>query len=243
MPITDRVAPLHANLTPPTGAVPAGVTHTGKQLFKLTRTMARSVPRLDEDGKQMFRVNPTTGEALPGMPKLRKPEIYEEEQLFYLESDGHNNVHKVFWTPPSEEDLRAAQRRQEIAGVKDQLAEMLVDEGITPQDLIAAIRGGRPSAPAPKGEDAPPELAERDDAGPDAETVDDAETEVVEVDFGEYPKYLKVGTWELCNGEQVGGPGDKALKKEAAQELNAVAQVEMEAAADARSNMDAVPEV
>lgn len=239
MPITDRVAPLHANLTPPAGAVPAGVTHTGKQLFKLKRTMARSVPRLDEDGKQMFRVNPTTGEALPGMPKLRKPEIYEEEQLFYLESDGHNNVHKVMWTPPSEEELRRAQRRQQVASVKDQLAEILVDEGITPQDLVAAIRGGKVLQDAPVTEDAPPELAA---AGEDAETVDDAETETVEVDFGAYPKYVKVGTWELCNGEQVGGPGDKALKKEEAQELNAVAQVEMEAAAEARDNMDTVPE-
>lgn len=239
MPITDRIRSVHANLTPPPGAVPAGVTRTGKQLYALKRKMARSVPRLDEKGQQMFRVNPTTGEALPGMPKLRKPEIYEEEQLFYLESDGHNNVHKVFWTPPSEEELRAAQRRQQVDSVKDQLAEMLVDEGISPQDLVAAIRGG---TAGPKPEDAPPEVKDSNGGTGEGENGANPDAPLPDVDFGEYPKYLKVGTWELCNGEQVGGPGDKALKKEDAQELNAVAQVEMEAAVEARGNMDTVPE-
>lgn len=236
MPITDRVAPLRTNLVPPPGAEAAGVTPTGKQLYTLTRKMARSKPKLDEKGNPVFRRSPTTGEALPGMPQLRVPEIYEEEQLFYLESDGHGNVHKIMWTPPSEEELLAAKRRQQVETMKDQLAGVLVDEGITSADELRAMFRGERTVAAPAEE---PAETEEDDGADDGEPEPDP---IEDIDFDEYPKYLKVGTWELCDGEVVGGPGDQALKKADAQELNGEAQAKLEAAAEARANVDTVPE-
>jgi hypothetical protein len=131
-----RMEPLHPPIVPPDGAVPAGVTPQGKQLYTLKTKRSKSMPKLDAKGKQEYRRHMITGENLY---PLRVAEPYVHEELFYLESEGNGNVHKVAWRWPTEEELAHEDRERRIKEVQRTLPEVLVDKGLTADDLLAML--------------------------------------------------------------------------------------------------------
>lgn len=226
--VLKRIKPIHPPLTPPRGAVAAGVTPDGKQLWTLKSKRARNVPLMEntpeadaraaellaegktekeigrimtEEGYRRYRKNQVTGElAYP----LNKPVVYDHEELFYLESEGNGNVVKVKYRHPSAADRERAQLRERVAAMKDQMAEVMVKEGVTPEDLVAMLRQGRRPFVAPAPVDkaavtaafAPPPVA----AGPEIE----------------YPVALDDGRWKLSNGNVMPGTRDEAEEAELA---------------------------
>src|SRR3990167_8652769 len=165
--VMQKIKPFHPPeaFKPPPGAVAAGVTPDGKQLYRWTVKKDRSVPRLVEtpeakereavlraegkssaeigrimtdEGFRQYRKNQMTGElAYP----LNRAERYEEEQLFYIESQGNGNNSLVRYTPPTPAEIAAQYRRQQVERMGGgKLGELLVDEGLSPEDLVSAIR-------------------------------------------------------------------------------------------------------
>lgn len=232
-----KLQPLHPELVPPQGAQPFGVTADGKhQLYKLVTRRSRSVPKLSvkadallKDARanltgddlaaaealivkehQEFRKHATTGEPMYG---LRQPEIYDNTEIFYLESQGNGNVVKVPYKFPTPEELAAVDRARRVEAMKDTMAEALVDAGVTPETLVqrlsqikepvmapAAVAGGQVTPPA--ADDVPP------------------------VDLSKYPEDLGGGYWRFSNG-------DKAqMKKDAARETEDRLQAARKAAAE-----------
>lgn len=137
MPATlKRVEPLHAPIVPPQGAVAAGITPDGRQLYSMTRKRSRSVPKLDANKQEVWRKHATTGEP---MYQLRRPEAYSEELLFTIESEGNGNNRMVPFAWPTEEEKAETRRNQAIAEMQGGLARALVDRGFTPEKLLDAI--------------------------------------------------------------------------------------------------------
>lgn len=227
-----KIEPLHAQLIPPQGAEPAGVTDDGKhQLYKLKRKMARGVPRMDPaTGERMWRKHGVTGEPLY---PLSRPEIYEEELLFYLESDGQGNVVMVDYSFPTPEELAERERRKQVDRMVPALAEALVDEGVTPENVIDALRGifaPRGDEPGVVLEEAAPvetasEVAPPDETDPPAEEPpEDIGVQLADLDEHEYPRLYGVGLWYLSkshelacrNGDAKGFKGDRDEAEEQA---------------------------
>lgn len=199
-----KLQPLHPEKIAPPEAVMAGTTPDGKQLYREVTRRSRAVPMLDEKGDRVFAKNPMTAEPL--YPKNR-PEIYNHERLYYLESEGNGNLRKVDYAPPTPEQLaeQARQRRiDEMGG--GQLGAALVDAGITPEEAVQRILSGSAAAPAP---DEPLPVPWVPD--PDAE----------------YPVHIAGGKWQLSNGEFVRSNREEAEKAEA--------QVQIARAADQTS--------
>lgn len=208
----SRIQPLHAELKPPRGAEPTGqVAHGQYPLYRMTRKMVvdKEVLR-DDDGNEMWKTNPQ-GEKLY---RMYRPIIGEEELLFYLQSDGQGNVVMVDYTPPTAEQIAAEQREQNVERAQRELAEALVDEGMTASELIAAIRGPVPTPDADDEGAVPP---------PDAEE---------EPEEREYPYNYGVGLWYLSEaheaaceaGDAKGFKGSREEAEEKAEEWEQAAQ-------------------
>lgn len=249
--VLTKIQPLHADLVPPANAVPAGITPDHKQLWKLTRKMARAVPRTDPDtGERTMRRHPINGEALYG---LNKPEIYDQELVFYLESDGQGNVYMVEYRPPTPEQLAEQARQEQIAAMQGQLAEVFVDEGISPADLVKAIRDGRAAVGVPevkRGKSRKPQTdggAAGDGAQEDGDEAPSTPApSAVAESFVEFPIIKSPGVWQLCDGSIFGDSKDKK-KKDEAEAANAEAKARLaataEAQAQAAADQQSVPEV
>jgi hypothetical protein len=74
--------------------------------------MARSEPLLETDPetgeeRQVWRKHAVTGEPLVAK---RRPVVYDETKIFYMESQGNGNVAMVPWKPPSPEELAGRRR-------------------------------------------------------------------------------------------------------------------------------------
>lgn len=182
-----KIKKFHPELIPPTGSVAYGVTPDGKQLYRLVRQRStkRRKMEIGPDGREreVWRKNQMTGEPLY---PVNEPVPYEEELIFYLESEGNGQVNMVKYTPPSPEELARAQKAQRVQDMQEQLAEALVDADITPSSLLDMLRG-RKAAPAPKP----------------------AEPVV------EYPVHLGGPRWQLSNGSVVSGKKVDAQRQEA----------------------------
>lgn len=166
MPATlKRMEPLHAPIIPPQGAVAAGVTPDGRQLYTMTRKRSRSVPKLDANNQEVWRKHQTTGEP---MYKLNRAQPYDEIKLFTIESEGNGNNRMVDFAWPTEAEKAEARRLLAIEEMQGGLAAALVDRGFTPEKLIAAISAlDRPTVPpepvsivVPVVVDTPPDHAE-----------------------------------------------------------------------------------
>lgn len=184
--VLQKIKPMHAALIPPDGAEPQGIIVRGQQLFRQIRRMARSIP-LVRDGVRVFAKNPMTAEPL--YPK-RTHEMYDQEQLYTLESQGNFNVEKVPYRFPTPDELAAEKR---AAAIKEmgggQLGEALVDMGLTPQELIQRLMGGTATATAVA--EPTPEVG--------------------------YPHPTdKAGIWALSNGETMKGTKREAQEAEKA---------------------------
>jgi hypothetical protein len=209
MPIAQtlrKIDPVPTSMAPPEGSIPAGTTPDGKrQLYRLTRTMARAVPAYDTDGNRKWRVNRLTGEQV--LP-MNKPEIYQEHLLFYMETDGHGTDYMQMYTPPSDEELRARERELAIQNGIPAFIGAMLDKGLTPEKLAAWVEQGMPTGPA----GAEPVAADQTD--------EPVEEEEEEEDWSRYPFMYGPGLWYLTSrheaavraGEQKGfkGTGDDA---------------------------------
>jgi len=167
--VLKKIKPLHPELVPPRDAVVIGQTPDGKTLYREVVKRSRAVPAFTElqcpvcqgepaedlcgrcggkgivAGPRLYRKNPVTGENL--VP-VNKPEPYDQVQVYFLESQGNGNVGKVFYTPPSAEEIAEAQRQRKIAEMQTKFAEVLVDQGYTPDKILEALQGrSEPSVP------------------------------------------------------------------------------------------------
>lgn len=220
-----KVKPVHAELIPPQGARATGVTPDGKQLYTITRKRSRPVPRTEIvpglDGipieRQVWRKNQMTGEPLY---PVNRPQVYEETILFYLESQGNNNVELHPYIPPSAEQLAREERARRVAEMREGLAEALVDAGLTPAELLARIK--QPDSGSITVADLPVTLTD------ETNTVTTAP-----VDLVEYPVYMPPGRWQFSNGRIL------KCKKEEAVAIEAELQA---ATREAAENAAATPE-
>jgi len=195
----QKIRPLHPEKVPPMGAVPAGATPDGKQLFTLERQRSRAVPDIDPDtGKQRMRHHGVTNEPLYA---LNKPEIYTERLLFFLESQGNGQIQMVPYVPITAEEMAAEQRQQRVEAMKAQLAEALVEADMTPAELVAAARAVGQQEPPLEEVLAPAAIPEP-----------------VEGPAVSYPLDLGGGWYQLSTGDKVQAKKDEvdALEAEAA---------------------------
>lgn len=222
-----KIPPLHAPLIPPTGSVMCGTTPDGKQLYTLTRKMARAVPDIDENTKQRkWRKVISTGEQLY---PLNKPEPYEDTEMFFLESDGRNNVTKQRYTPPTAQEIAEQDRQRKIAVMQPALARALVDSGLTAEELVARLMAP-PPAPIPVASGTPELSVSTGGSGEVDETKKDEPVVT-------YPRQVGGNNWELSNGARVKGNRQKAQEAE-----DAITPEEREAMAEAKKQADLVPE-
>lgn len=188
----STLKPLHSQPVPDPSWEVIGVTEgpNGKPVYRARSNRARAVPAYDENGKRDYAKHGVTGMPLYGK---NKPELYTLEETFYLESDGHGNVYKIPYHPPTPEEIAARKRAEAAKQMVPALAEALVDAGLTPEELVARLR-----APASTA-----------DGSVQSPTGDTAEPEV------EYPRMASPGRWELSNGEIFAGKKAEAQAREA----------------------------
>lgn len=143
-----KIEAFHAAAIPPKGddgkdALPIGNTPDGRLIY--TRTIIRpaknKAPQTDPlTGEQVWTKHPTTGEKL----YARWRNVREERvQTFTLESDGRGNLYVQEYAPPSPEDLARQERERKIVEVQGQIAEALVDNDLSVDALIAALKPAR----------------------------------------------------------------------------------------------------
>lgn len=229
--VLTRVKPIESDRTPPTDAVVAGRTPDGKhQLYRLKTKRSRPIPKFEDKGdygearkrvlalrdeglpleaivqrmerdgfKRVYRRNPLNGEALVA---VNEPDIYDHEELFYLEDEGTGQVRKVHYRFPTPAEIADQERRRKVAAMQAGLAEALVDAGASPADLVAALKATK-ERPAPtEGVQAAP--AEKDpDAGASSST-----------EPAEYPVHLGFGKWKLSDGTEFRGKKEDAIEAE-----------------------------
>lgn len=166
----QKIKPFHPQeaFQPPDGAVAAGVTPDGKQLYRWSRKRSRAVPLyvrtpeaearevelraqgkstveigqiMTNEGFRQYQLNQMTGKlAYP----LNRPEAYVEDKLFFIESQGNGNNALIEYNPPTPKQIEAQYRQEQVRQMGGgRLGELLVEEGLTPEDLIAAIRQQR----------------------------------------------------------------------------------------------------
>jgi hypothetical protein len=141
-----RVQPLHAERIPPDGddgqpAVVIGQTQSGNTLYQRTliRAAKQKAPVLGEDGRQVYAKHPTTGEPLYSKWRNQR---HERLQFFTLESDGQGNLYIQEYQPPSQDELRDQKRKAKVAETQARLAEALVDNDVSPEAFVMALKGG-----------------------------------------------------------------------------------------------------
>lgn len=121
-----------------------GADPVGRQLYRERQKRSRAVPLFDEEtGERVHQKHQNTGQKLYPM---NRPELFTLERVFYLESEGNGNVRKVPYTPPTPEEIAAAERKGKIESMKERVAEVFVDADISPEDLLEFLRS-RPYTP------------------------------------------------------------------------------------------------
>ena len=237
--VLQKIPKIHAQLIPPQTAVTKGSTPDGKQLWYEEIPMSRSVPRILPGS-----VTPETPKGVQewkkdlagqGIYPLRQREDYIWKRLYYLESQGNNNVEKVDYVPPTKEHLAAIERARRVVAMKDSLAEALVDGGVTPENLVATLQAGQVRVPV-EVEEVP------ETVGPVVEVTTAAAEPTAEVEVVEmvpevavapepvpepvaekpevpevtYPVMYAPGRWKLSDGSKLQGKKVKAVRAEKA---------------------------
>lgn len=223
--VLRKIEPIHPPMKPPKGAVAAGVTPDGHQLYREHSKRSRSIPDIDEEtGQQRQRRHALTGEPLYG---IRKPEPYTLTRLYFLEDQGNGNIVKVDYREPTPEEMAAKVRAREIELMKDTLAATMVDSGLSPSELVRRLTAPvTAAAPAPA-------------AAPEAETLEEEEEEVEEEELPQvvYPVHRGGKSWLLSSGDLFNGKKDEATKAEDAlppEKKNLLPMAEQKAREDAQ---------
>ena len=196
-----KIQPIHPQHVPEPHWEMAGTTVHGRQLYKESLKRSRGVPLVDENGERVYAKNPISGEPL--YPKNRA-EIFHDNRLFFLASQGNGQVEKINYRPPTPEEIRAKERAGKIADVQDQLAAAFVDSEIPIDHLIALLKGGKAIVPQAELEASDDD----DDDEPDDEGI-------------EYPRRMQRGVYELSTGESYRGKRSDAAAAQDA--INAAA--------------------
>lgn len=173
-----------------------------------------------EIGDQEFKKDPAGNRVYP----LNRHKRYTQRRLYFIRSQGNANNEKVDYRAPTEREVAEQERSAGIAKMQETLAATLFDEGFTPQELVAKLRGGPgvkreaqtvgPNGPVEPGdgpvvETEPP--VEIKNTEPLGEMATDGPTEPDPDKTYPYP--LGGGHYELSNGDKARGE-DAALKAE-----------------------------
>ena len=135
----SKIKPIRSDLIPPEGSVAAGTTPDGRQLYRRVKKVVVKGPKLDKDGNRVWKKNPLNAEPL--LPVNTVEEIRDEDELFILVDQLNGNVEKVPYRHPTPEELAYERRKLMVASAKDELAEAIVDAGLTPKEAIARLLG------------------------------------------------------------------------------------------------------
>lgn len=184
---------------------PAGQTATRKPkpLYKRQRGKLHTQWAADAAGNPDYRRN-SQGEVLyrkrilthdPAQGINQGVELKTE--TFHLVDEGNGNVRMQKYEPPTAEQLAKRQRREQAQDLMPALADELIAQGLTVEEIVARLKSGPTTAPAPAA--APP--------------VEEAEPDPEE-DLSEFPKRYAPGRYHLADGTSFQG------KKEAAEKAN-----------------------
>ena len=191
-----KIPKQHGPVVPEAGWKSAGSTPIGQQLYTQSIPMSRAVPLYEEltctecdgdrelragceecdgtgkvDGERIWVTNPLNGDRL--YPK-NKPEFYDQERLFFVESDGAFNQYLVDWAPPTQEEVQAAIHAKQVADMIPNLASALVDKGLDVNEIVKRL-----TEPVAEVEDLAPEPvdAPTEEPGDIAPAVDEGTNE------------------------------------------------------------------
>jgi len=210
--VLQSIEPIEARMKPPVGAVAAGTTPDGRQVYRLTGKRSKSQPKLNDEGDQIWRKHPLTGEPL--IP-LREPVIYDHEELFILEDQGNGNVEKVPYQPPTDAERAAGERAAKIAAMGGgALGEAMVDAGLSnPAEVINLLKARQAApfvAPAPMVGGVPVTTT-----GSTPPTSTGSATPAMSADeLAKYPVKIGGGWWKFSNGTRAQASEDAALQTE-----------------------------
>jgi hypothetical protein len=204
--VLTRIKPMHGPVVPAPNWTPAGVTPDGRQLF-IERFKTNDAvpdylpPTADEieaakregrepQGERRWRRHPINAEPLVPMNKRN---IIDVERMFYVDSQGNFNQEKMFYTPPTPEELAAAKREGKMEAVMRKLAEGLVDSPLDPDEIVARLLKVGVTPTREEYESAFDEAAQQ-------VVVPEPADELGDVDATEYPLSVGKNKWQLSSG-------------------------------------------
>ena len=202
-----KMKPLNVELIPPTDAEFYGRTSRGLPIYKQTMIRAGAAEPVpdttqpkNEDGTypQMWRKHPTTGQALYPMWRKKAVTIV---RLIVPNQEGNGNLSWDEYQEPTPAEIAAVQREKDVAAMTQKLAGVLVDKGVDPETLVAALTGPK-DVPAPVvAEVAPtPAFVVQTPRGPEPPI---------------FPRNYAPGRYYLSDGTKFQGKKDEADKAEA----------------------------
>jgi hypothetical protein len=209
--VLQTIPPIDTKMKPPIGAVAAGTTPDGRQIYRLVTKRSKSQPKNDEKGDRIWRKHPLTGEPLTA---LREPVLYDDDALFTMLDQGNGNGEKVPYYPPTEAERAAGERAAKIAAMGGgALGEAMVDAGLSnPAEVINLLKARQAApfvAPAPMVGGVPVTTT---GAVPPVPT---AATPAMSADeLAKYPVKIGGGWWKFSNGTRAQTSEDAALQTE-----------------------------
>lgn len=231
----NKIEPTYTREIPPEGAIQIGHTPQGKPVYKMTLVRGVNEPKIDPaTGEQEYRKHPTTAEPLIGRRQLRRVEI---EKIFTLEQDGMNNLYMLDYKFPTPEEIAAQERQRAIDAAVPELATALIDAGLTPAELVEAIRRGTATPLQAVTAQQQPQQSPVAPAEPAADEDEDL------FDYSEFPKQLSAKKWQLSDGNTVTGTEAQAREAEGSVQLaRDIALQQRAEAAEAAAAQSLIPE-
>lgn len=223
------IQPMHGPVVPAENWKMHGMTPDGRQLFTERFRMNKAIPDMigmtDDEvlaemalakkegrpmkGERRWRQHPVNNQPLVPMNRRR---IVDVERMFFVASEGNFNQGKIFYVPPTAEELEAAKRDGKVATVLRSLAEALVDKNshLSVEEIVARmVAGGPVVADRETYEQAFGEPGQRVEG---AFTPPDPDIE--------YPLDIRAAKgknkrrWKLSNGQEFEGTKDEATAME-----------------------------
>jgi hypothetical protein len=216
----EKIKGFRVDPIPPESAEHTGLLSASKQpVWKRKHPVVTVRVQRDAEGKEVMRRHMTTGE---GLYKLREVEKVDwVERQFVLVDENNGNLREEPYRFPTQAELAARKRAEQIEQTKEDFAAAVVDSGIDLSMLAQALKlvaSGQVAAPAA------PEVAEETDT-PDTEPSSPPPQEPVvpidppkveELDPGISYPYQKGGPyWLLSSGATFKGTKKEAEEAEA----------------------------
>ena len=151
--VESQLKPQHGPVVIDPAWEQSGVTPDGRQLFTERFRTNRAQPDIqppspeeiaraeaegrEPHGERRWKRHPINGEPLYPMNKRK---IVEVERTFYIESQGNFNQEKMFYTPPTAEEIAAAEREGRMAEIQSMFFGQLADSGLTPEEIMQRVQ-------------------------------------------------------------------------------------------------------